>query len=55
MTAPEQKVARAARKAALARQGLEDAIGEAHTAGLSLRKIAAAAGMSHEQVRRICS
>ncbi len=49
------KVARAARKAALAREALESAIREAHAEGMSLRLIASMAGMSHESVRRITS
>jgi hypothetical protein len=51
----EQKVARAATKAASALEGLAAAMKEAHAAGLSLRAIGAAAGMSHESVRRIVS
>jgi hypothetical protein len=50
---PEQKVERAARKAALSRQELDDAIREARSAGLSLRTIAKAAGLSPEWVRKI--
>lgn len=50
---PEQRVARAARKAASARQELEAAIRDARAAGMSLRAIAAVAQMSHEAVRRI--
>lgn len=49
------KVERAAAKAAVARRGLEDAIREAHASGASLRAIAQAAGVSHEQVRRVLS
>jgi lambda repressor-like predicted transcriptional regulator len=52
---PEQKVAQAAHTAAGARAGLEAAMREANDAGLSLRKIATAAGMSHESVRKIVS
>ena len=52
---PEQKVARAAAKAASAREELELAIRGARDAGLPLRTIAAAAGMSHEKVRQIVS
>jgi hypothetical protein len=48
----EAKVARAARKAAAAREELEAAIREARET-LSLRAIAAAAGLSHESVRKI--
>ena len=48
-----KKVQRAARKAALSREGLEQAIREARAAGLSLRTIADATGLSHEHVRRI--
>jgi ribosome-binding protein aMBF1 (putative translation factor) len=51
----EQKVARAARKAASARADLDDAIREARAAGLSLRTIAAAANLSPEWVRKIAS
>ncbi len=52
MTA-EQKVSRAAHKAASARKGLDNAIREARAAGLPLRTIAKAAGMSPESVRTI--
>ena len=52
---PEQKVANAASKAALARQRLDDAIREAKAAGLPLRTIAKAAGLSPEWVRRIAA
>lgn len=44
-------VERAAAKAAVAHEGLERAIREAHAKGASLRAIAAAAKMSHEKVR----
>jgi DNA-binding Lrp family transcriptional regulator len=54
MTSAERKVATAARKAAVSRQALDDAIREARGAGLSLRAIASAAGLSPEWVRRIC-
>jgi hypothetical protein len=50
-----RKVERAAAKAALAREKLELAMREAHENGMALRKIAAAAGVSHEQVRRVLS
>lgn len=50
-----EKVQRAAAKMALARYGLELAIRQAHANGEALRKIAEAAGVSHEQVRRIVS
>lgn len=50
---PEQKIVRAARKSALARQELDQAIRDARTAGLSLRTIARAADLSPEWVRRI--
>jgi hypothetical protein len=50
----EQKVSRAAQKAASARDDLDNAIREARTAGLSLRTIAKAAGLSPEWVRKIC-
>lgn len=46
-------VERAAAKAAASRAALETAILDAHTNGASLRSIAEAAGISHEQVRRI--
>ena len=49
------KVERAAAKAAAAREGLEDTIREAHASGAPLRAIAQAAGVSHEQVRRVLS
>jgi len=48
-----QKIERAAAKAALARERLLETIRAAHASGESLRKIAAAANLSHEQVRRI--
>jgi hypothetical protein len=47
------KVKRAAAKAAASRAALETAIREAHAEGSSLRAIATAAGVSHEQVRRL--
>jgi DNA-binding Lrp family transcriptional regulator len=50
---PLTKVRRAAAKAAQARHGLDEAIREARAAGLSLREIAKAAGLSPEWVRRI--
>lgn len=50
-----QKVQRAAAKAALAVAARDDAIRAAHESGDALRKIAEAAGVSHEQVRRILS
>lgn len=46
---------RAAAKAAVARQGLEESVRKARAAGMPLRAIAKAAGMSHEQVRRLTS
>jgi hypothetical protein len=46
-------VERAAAKAAVSREALEAAIRVAHAEGASLRAIATAAGVSHEQVRRI--
>lgn len=54
MTA-EQKVARAAAKAASARQDLDAAIRQAREEGLSLRTIAKAAGLSPEWIRRIAN
>lgn len=42
-----------ARQAEFARKEVERAIRIAHAAGASLRDIAKAAGISHEQVRRI--
>jgi hypothetical protein len=50
-----QRVKRAAAKAAAAREELDQAMREAHAAGASLRKIAEAAGVSYEQVRRVVS
>lgn len=50
-----RKVERAAAKAAVAREKLEVAMREAHASGEALRKIADAAGVSHEQVRRVLS
>lgn len=50
-----RKVERAATKAAAAHAALVQAIQEAHLSGESLRSIAAAAGVSHEQVRRLLS
>jgi len=44
---------RAAAKAAAARSELEHRVREAHAAGMSLRAIAQAAGVSHETVRRL--
>jgi hypothetical protein len=48
-----RKVERAAAEAAASREALELAIRQAHQDGSSLRDIAKAAGVSHEQVRRI--
>jgi hypothetical protein len=48
-----RKVEKAAAKAASSRLALEAAMREAHVAGKPLRDIAKAAGVSHEQVRRI--
>lgn len=48
-----ERVERAAAKAAVARRKLEDAIRAARSAGVALRVVADAAGVSHEQVRRI--
>ena len=48
-----RKVERAAAKAAVSREALETAMREARAAKVSLRDIAKAAGVSHEQVRRI--
>jgi hypothetical protein len=50
-----RKVKRAAAKAAVSRERLEAAIREAHASGEALRKIAEAAAMSHESVRKIVS
>lgn len=56
MNSPEQtRVRRAAAKLIAARSELEEAIRAAHVAGLSLRQIAATAGVSHEHVRRLTS
>ena len=46
-------IEQAAAKAAASREALETAIRAAHAEGASLRAIAAAANVSHEQVRRI--
>ena len=54
-TYAEQKVARAAYTAANARTNLDAAIREARAAGLPLRTIAKAAGLSPEWVRKIAS
>lgn len=48
-----RKVERAADKVALSRSALSDSIRGAHAAGVSLRDIANAAGVSHETVRRV--
>ncbi len=48
-----RKVKHAAARSAAWRAALERAIREAHEEGASLRAIADAAGVSHEQVRRI--
>lgn len=55
MTPEERKVARAARTAAATRLELDEAIREARVAGLPLRTIAAAAGLSPEWVRKIAN
>lgn len=47
------QVKRAAAKAARSRAALEAAMRSAHQDGAALRKIADAAGMSHESVRRL--
>lgn len=49
------KVKRAAAKAAVSRERLEQAMRDAHASGAALRQIAEAAGVSHEQVRRVLS
>jgi hypothetical protein len=49
------KVTRAARKAASARSELDQAIRDARAAGLSLRAIASASGLSREWVRQIAA
>lgn len=46
-------VRRAAARVTASRSALELAVLEARAAGLSLRVIAEAAGLSHEQVRRL--
>lgn len=48
-------VERAAAKAAVSRAALEQAMKDAHAQGETLRAIAKAAGLSHENVRRIVS
>jgi DNA-directed RNA polymerase sigma subunit (sigma70/sigma32) len=52
MTSAE-RVRKAASRATVARAALELEICDARRAGLSLRTIAAAAGLSHERVRQI--
>lgn len=47
-------VARAAQRNARTRSDLENAIRASYAAGMSLRNIAAAAGISHEAVRLLC-
>jgi len=53
MTDPLEAVRTAAANAASSRSSLDQAIAEAHKAGHSLRAIAEAAGLSHEQIRKI--
>ena len=55
MTEAEQlrRLERLGAKAARAREELEEAIVDASSAGLSLRKIADAAGTNHEAVRQL--
>jgi len=48
-----RKVERATAQAAVSRERLESAMRDAHANGAALRKIAEAAGVSHEQVRRV--
>ena len=48
-----KKVERAAKKATASRELFEESVREAYDAGHSLRPIGEAAGISHEQVRRI--
>lgn len=55
MTEKLEAVERAAAQAAVSREAFEQAIREAHSAGATLRAIAKAAKLSHEQVRRIVS
>lgn len=50
---PIQKIRLAAARAAASRDWLNGAILQAHAKGASLREIAKAAGVSHEQVRRL--
>jgi len=52
---PEKRVRVAARRLEEAKRDLGIQVQDAHEKGLSLRTIAAAAGLSHEQVRRIVS
>lgn len=47
---PLETVRRAARQAVLARRRRDDAIRAAHKAGCSLRRIGAAAGITHPRV-----
>ena len=49
----EQKLGRAVARLESARDTVETAIVDARTAGMTLRAIAAIAGVSHEEVRRI--
>lgn len=51
----EQRVALASKKHEKARSQLNEAIRQARAEGQSLRSIAEAAGLSHEQVRRIAN
>ena len=53
LTPPLTSVTRAARKAASALQARDDAIRAAHAEGVTLRAIAAAAGLSHQRVHQI--
>lgn len=51
----ETKIERAAQQWAVSREYLEKEIRLGHQEGMSLRKLAALAGVSHEQVRQIVS
>jgi len=53
LSLPEKSVRRAAQRLAATKVLLEEAIYVAHMEGISNRAIAKAAGVSHEQVRRI--